>query len=70
MRKKLPRRTGLQISELAFGGGVTGGILIDADEATRLPRSRARSRLASTGCGEWFCGGLPRQVACTIVHEI
>jgi aryl-alcohol dehydrogenase-like predicted oxidoreductase len=28
-------RTGLDISELAFGGGVTGGILIDADEATR-----------------------------------
>src|SRR5439155_4147581 len=28
-------RTGLQISEIAFGGGVTGGILINADEATR-----------------------------------
>ena len=35
MRKNLLGRTGLQISELAFGGGVTGGILIDADEATR-----------------------------------
>src|SRR5262245_26245820 len=35
MRKRLLGRTGLQISELAFGGGVTGGILIDADEATR-----------------------------------
>jgi aryl-alcohol dehydrogenase-like predicted oxidoreductase len=35
MRKTLLGRTGLQISELAFGGGVTGGILIDADEATR-----------------------------------
>ena len=28
-------RTGLEISELAFGGGVTGGILINADELTR-----------------------------------
>jgi aryl-alcohol dehydrogenase-like predicted oxidoreductase len=28
-------RTGLEISELAFGAGVTGGILIDADEAIR-----------------------------------
>jgi aryl-alcohol dehydrogenase-like predicted oxidoreductase len=35
MRKNLLGRTGLQISELAFGGGVTGGILIDADEASR-----------------------------------
>jgi len=35
MRKTLLGRTGLQISELAFGGGVTGGILIDADEVTR-----------------------------------
>jgi D-threo-aldose 1-dehydrogenase len=35
MRKNFLGRTGLQISELAFGGGVTGGILIDADEATR-----------------------------------
>jgi aryl-alcohol dehydrogenase-like predicted oxidoreductase len=35
MRKTLLGRTGLQISELAFGGGVTGGILIEADEATR-----------------------------------
>jgi len=35
MRKNLLGRTGLQISELAFGGGVTGGILIEADEATQ-----------------------------------
>jgi L-galactose dehydrogenase/L-glyceraldehyde 3-phosphate reductase len=35
MRKNLLGRTGILISELAFGGGVTGGILIDADEATR-----------------------------------
>jgi len=42
MRKNLLGRTGLQISELAFGGGVTGGILIDADEATQhAVRARA-----------------------------
>jgi L-galactose dehydrogenase/L-glyceraldehyde 3-phosphate reductase len=35
MRKVFFGRTGLEISELAFGGGVTGGILIDPDEATR-----------------------------------
>jgi L-galactose dehydrogenase/L-glyceraldehyde 3-phosphate reductase len=35
MRKVFFGRTGLEISELAFGGGVTGGILINADEATR-----------------------------------
>jgi D-threo-aldose 1-dehydrogenase len=35
MRKTFFGRTGLEISELAFGGGVTGGILINADEATR-----------------------------------
>ena len=35
MRKNLLGRTGLQISELAFGGGVTGGLLIEADEATQ-----------------------------------
>jgi D-threo-aldose 1-dehydrogenase len=35
MRKNVLGRTGIEISELAFGGGVTGGILIDADEATR-----------------------------------
>jgi D-threo-aldose 1-dehydrogenase len=33
MKKNLLGRTGLEISELAFGGGVTGGILIKADEA-------------------------------------
>ena len=36
MRKILFGRTGLEISELAFGGGVTGGILINADETTRV----------------------------------
>ena len=36
MQKIKLGRTGLDISELAFGGGVTGGILIEADEATRV----------------------------------
>jgi len=35
MRKNALGRTGLQISEIALGAGVTGGILIEADEATR-----------------------------------
>jgi D-threo-aldose 1-dehydrogenase len=35
MRKSLLGRTGLEISEIAFGGGITGGILINASEATR-----------------------------------
>src|SRR3984957_20530186 len=35
MRKSFFGRTGLEISEIAFGGGVTGGILINANEATR-----------------------------------
>jgi L-galactose dehydrogenase/L-glyceraldehyde 3-phosphate reductase len=35
MRKTFFGRTGLEISEIAFGGGVTGGILINAGEATR-----------------------------------
>jgi aryl-alcohol dehydrogenase-like predicted oxidoreductase len=42
MRKARLGRTGLEISELAFGGGVTGGILINADEPTRYMRSSAR----------------------------
>ena len=36
MRKNLLGRTGLEISEIAFGGGVTGGILIKGDEMTRV----------------------------------
>jgi D-threo-aldose 1-dehydrogenase len=36
MRKVFFGRTGLEISEIAFGGGVTGGILINANEATRF----------------------------------
>jgi L-galactose dehydrogenase len=35
MRRTLLGHTGLEISELALGAGVTGGILIDADEAIR-----------------------------------
>jgi L-galactose dehydrogenase/L-glyceraldehyde 3-phosphate reductase len=35
MRKIFLGRTGLEISEIALGGGVTGGILIKADEVTR-----------------------------------
>jgi L-glyceraldehyde 3-phosphate reductase len=35
MRKSSLGRTGLEISEIAFGGGVTGGILINASETTR-----------------------------------
>jgi L-galactose dehydrogenase/L-glyceraldehyde 3-phosphate reductase len=35
MRKSSLGRTGLEISEIALGGGVTGGILINANEATR-----------------------------------
>jgi L-galactose dehydrogenase/L-glyceraldehyde 3-phosphate reductase len=40
MRKTYLGRTGLEISELAFGGGVTGGILINPDEATRYTALR------------------------------
>jgi D-threo-aldose 1-dehydrogenase len=35
MRKGVFGRTGLEISEIAFGGGTTGGILINDSEATR-----------------------------------
>jgi aryl-alcohol dehydrogenase-like predicted oxidoreductase len=48
MRKTFFGRTGLDISELAFGGGVTGGILINPDEATRynaLRRAVAATRV-------------------------
>ena len=40
MRKTFFGRTGLEISEIAFGGGVTGGILIKADETTRYSALR------------------------------
>jgi D-threo-aldose 1-dehydrogenase len=36
MRKTSLGRTGAEISEVALGGGVTGGILINASEATRF----------------------------------
>src|ERR1700722_6945980 len=35
MRKSFFGRTGLEISEIALGGGITGGILINDSEATR-----------------------------------
>ena len=35
MRRSSLGRNGLQISEIALGGGVTGGILVEADAATR-----------------------------------
>jgi L-galactose dehydrogenase/L-glyceraldehyde 3-phosphate reductase len=46
MRKTYLGRTGLEISELAFGGGVTGGVLINPDEATRFT---ALKRAVSAG---------------------
>jgi len=36
MRKAIFGRTGLEISEIVLGGGGTGGILINADDATRF----------------------------------
>jgi aryl-alcohol dehydrogenase-like predicted oxidoreductase len=36
MRKNFLGRTGLEISEIAFGAGVTGGILIKGEETTRI----------------------------------
>ncbi len=35
LRRAVLGKTGLEISELVLGGGVTGGILINAEEATR-----------------------------------
>lgn len=40
MRKAILGRTGLEISEIVLGGGVTGGILINADEPTRFAALR------------------------------
>jgi L-galactose dehydrogenase/L-glyceraldehyde 3-phosphate reductase len=45
MRKVRFGRTGLEISELALGGGMTGGILVKPDEATR--HSALRRALAA-----------------------
>ena len=36
MKKSILGRTGLEVSEIALGGGVTGGILINASEPTRF----------------------------------
>src|SRR5437868_8563089 len=36
MKKNRLGRTGLEVSEIAFGGGVTGGILIEPNELTRV----------------------------------
>ena len=46
MRYRPFGRTGLQVSELVFGGGWVGGILIHQDDATRRAAiaSRARGR--------------------------
>lgn len=40
MRKRRFGRTGLEVSELAFGGGWVGGILIHQDDATKLKAVR------------------------------
>ena len=46
MRKNLLGRTGLLVSEIAFGGGVTGGILIKGDETDAV---RALNRALAVG---------------------
>jgi L-galactose dehydrogenase/L-glyceraldehyde 3-phosphate reductase len=46
MRKNLLGRTGLQVSEIAFGAGVTGGILIKGDETDAV---RALKRALDIG---------------------
>ena len=46
MRQNLLGRTGLLVSELAFGGGVTGGIMIKGDETTKV---RALARAVAGG---------------------
>ncbi len=33
-------RTGLQVSELVFGGGAVGGLLVNADDDTKLDAIR------------------------------
>ena len=42
--------TGLKISEIVFGGGAVGGILIDADDDTR----RKAVRMALDGGINWI----------------
>ncbi len=46
MRQNLLGRTGLLVSEVAFGAGVTGGILIKSDETTKV---RALARAVAGG---------------------
>lgn len=46
MRKNLLGRTGLQVSEIAFGAGVTGGILIKGEETDAV---RALNRALAIG---------------------
>ena len=46
MRQNLLGRTGLLVSEIAFGAGVTGGILITGDETTKV---RALTRAIQGG---------------------
>src|SRR5215813_7352451 len=50
MRKNILGRTGLEISEIALGAGVTGGILIKGDEMTRT----SALRRALTGGINWI----------------
>ena len=43
-------RSGIQVSEIAFGGGNVGGILIDPDDATK----RKAIRRALAGGINWI----------------
>ena len=65
MRKSVFGRTGLEISEIAFGGGVTGGILINASEATRW----AALQRAVAGGINWIDTAPLSIVACTAIAE-
>ena len=40
MRYKIFGRTGLEVSELVFGGGWVGGLLIHQDDVTKLKTLR------------------------------
>jgi len=50
MQRRKLGRTGLEVSELVFGGGWVGGILIDADDDTR----RRAIRMALDGGINWI----------------
>ena len=64
--------TGLQISEIVFGGGAVGGILIDADDDTR----RAAIRKALDGGINWidtaplYGGGRSEEALGWLLNEI